>query len=66
MVKEIQKASGYQLQRVVQDCPWIAPCPFCGAVCQVTVESGTSENDKSMAIKVDYACARKHPPKASG
>lgn len=37
-------------------CPWIAPCPVCGAQCRVSVKSSVS----GLAIDVDYTCQRKH------
>lgn len=45
----------YQFTKV---CPWIAPCPVCGAQCQVTVKSSVT----GLAIDVDYTCQRKHEP----
>lgn len=37
-------------------CPWIAPCPVCGAQCEVRI--GSSATD--LSVEVDYTCQRKH------
>jgi hypothetical protein len=47
------------LYRYYKNCPWIQPCPVCGAVCVLTVES-ESKSDPTLRITVDYACLRKH------
>lgn len=50
-----------QLHSFTSDCPWIAPCPVCGAVCQVRVDSTADR----LIVDVDYACKRKHAQKGS-
>jgi len=57
---EIIPTVPYDIARTVDECPWISPCPTCGALCCLTVENSQVTG---LSLSVDYACQRKHAPK---